>query len=442
MEILIYGAVTSAIYALLAVGFTLIFGVARILNLAHGSFYALGAYGTYVLTSIVGLPLWSAALIAIAFVAVFGIVVEKVLIRPLRHSQLGVLMISLAVALVVEQTLFLVFGSEYRNVPSFVDTKINLGGVDVAGQRLLTLADPDYPSSLMLTPDPPCLLYVLGQTQHLHLLSPPPHHAPSALAVVGSRNPTPQGRVNAHEFASSLAQAGLTVVSGLALGVDTEAHRGALQGGSLANPLRTVAVVGTGLDRVYPQQNHALALSIAAQGLLISEYPLNTPPINSNFPKRNRLIAGLSQGCLVVEAATRSGSLITAKQAVDMGKEVFAIPGSIHTTVSKGCHDLIKQGAKLVDCTQDILEELKNLPAVQVCKTSSLPPDLSDTRSNLLAPSTLLEHLGQDPVGLDELQIRSGLSVAHLQAELFQLELNGVLGRLPGGLYQQLKRKI
>ena len=140
MEILIYGAVTSAIYALLAVGFTLIFGVARILNLAHGSFYALGAYGTYVLTSIAGLPLWSAALIAIVFVALFGVVVEKVLIRPLRHSQLGVLMISLAVALIVEQTLFLVFGSEYRNVPSFVDAKINFGGVDVAGQRLLTLA--------------------------------------------------------------------------------------------------------------------------------------------------------------------------------------------------------------------------------------------------------------------------------------------------------------
>jgi len=140
LEILIYGAVTSAIYALLAVGFTLIFGVARILNLAHGSFYALGAYGTYVLTSIAGLPLWTAALLSIGFVALFGVVVEKVLIRPLRHSQLGVLMISLAVALVVEQTLFLVFGSEYRNVPSFVDTKINLGGVDVAGQRLLTLA--------------------------------------------------------------------------------------------------------------------------------------------------------------------------------------------------------------------------------------------------------------------------------------------------------------
>ena len=314
-------------------------------------------------------------------------------------------------------------------------------------KRLLTLADTDYPSSLMLTPDPPCLLYVIGQTQHLHLLSPAAFKAPSAVAVVGSRNPTPQGRLNAHDFASSLAQAGLTVVSGLALGVDTEAHRGALHGGSLANPLRTVAVVGTGLDRVYPQQNHALALSIAAQGLLISEYPLNTPPINSNFPKRNRLIAGLSQGCLVVEAATRSGSLITAKQALDMGKEVFAIPGSIHTTVAKGCHDLIKQGAKLVDCAQDILEELKDLPilveksaATEISESASD----SDVEAALLAADDqtrkVLDHLGHDPVGLDELQMRSGLTTAQLQAELFQLELNGALGRLPGGLYQKLKR--
>ena len=316
-------------------------------------------------------------------------------------------------------------------------------------KRLLTLADTDYPSSLMLTPDPPCLLYVIGQTQHLHLLSPAAFKAPSAVAVVGSRNPTPQGRLNAHDFASSLAQAGLTVVSGLALGVDTEAHRGALHGGSLANPLRTVAVVGTGLDRVYPQQNHALALSIAAQGLLISEYPLNTPPINSNFPKRNRLIAGLSQGCLVVEAATRSGSLITAKQALDMGKEVFAIPGSIHTTVAKGCHDLIKQGAKLVDCAQDILEELKDLPilveksaATEISESTSD----SDVEAALLAADDqtrkVLDHLGHDPVGLDELQMRSGLPIAQLQAELFQLELNGALGRLPGGLYQKLKRAL
>ncbi len=325
---------------------------------------------------------------------------------------------------------------------AWLHTQTHSGSSKILHKRLLTLADPDYPSSLMLTPDPPCLLYVMGQTQHLHLLSPPTDQAPPALAVVGSRNPTPQGRLNAHDFAAHLSQAGLTVVSGLALGVDTAAHQGALKGGHASHPLHTVAVVGTGLDRVYPYQNHALALKIAANGLLISEYPLNTPPITSNFPKRNRLIAGLSQGCLVVEAATRSGSLITAKQALDLGKEVFAIPGSIHTTVSKGCHDLIKQGAKLVDCTQDILEELKNLPKVQVCKASTSPPDLPDTSVNLLAPLTVLEHLGQDPVGLDELQIRSGLSVAQLQAELFQLELNGVLGRLPGGLYQQLNRKI
>ena len=315
-------------------------------------------------------------------------------------------------------------------------------------KRLLTLADADYPSSLLLMPDPPCLLFIMGQTQHLHLLSPAAFKAPRAVAVVGSRNPTPQGRLNANEFAASLAQAGLTVVSGLALGVDTEAHCGALQGGSAANPLRTVAVVGTGLDRVYPHQNHALALNIAAHGLLISEYPLNTPPITANFPKRNRLIAGLSQGCLVVEAARRSGSLITAKQALDMGKEVFAIPGSIHTTVAKGCHDLIKQGAKLVDCAQDILEELKDLPVAnaQAFNLTNLkgqldgPETESDGSSEDQPALKVLDHLGHDPVGLDELQMRSGLPTAQLQAELFQLELNGALGRLPGGLYQKLKR--
>ena len=320
-------------------------------------------------------------------------------------------------------------------------------------KRLLTLADTDYPSSLMLTPDPPCLLYVMGQTQHLHWLSPAPFKAPSAVAVVGSRNPTPQGRLNAHDFASSLAQAGLTVISGLALGVDTEAHCGALEGGSMGNPLHTVAVVGTGLDRVYPQQNHALALNIATNGLLISEYPLNTPPITANFPKRNRLIAGLSQGCLVVEAATRSGSLITAKQAIDMGKEVFAIPGSIHTTVAKGCHDLIKQGAKLVDCAQDILDELKDLPVMSesyrapsfsMASTESAALHVSGSDRDELNGLSLqvIAHLGHDPVGLDELQIRSGLPTAQLQAELFQLELSGALGRLPGGLYQKLKRPL
>jgi DNA processing protein len=254
------------------------------------------------------------------------------------------------------------------------------------------------------------------------------------VAIVGSRNPTPQGSLNAHDFALSLSQAGLTVVSGLALGIDTAAHKGALAGGTAGHPLHTVAVVGTGLDRVYPHQNHALAQHIAQQGLLLSEYPLNTPPITANFPKRNRLIAGLSQGCLVVEAATRSGSLITAKQAVDMGKEVFAIPGSIHTTVAKGCHDLIKQGAKLVDCAQDILEELKDLPA---------QTQMADAKGLNSPPSkhSIAAHLGHVPVGLDELQQRSGLAISQLQAELFQMELDGSLGRLPGGLYQQLSRQ-
>ena len=315
-------------------------------------------------------------------------------------------------------------------------------------KQLLTLNDEDYPSPLLLMPDPPLLLYVLGQTQYLHLLSPTLDHAPRALAVVGSRNPTPQGRLNAHDFALHLAQAGLTVISGLALGVDTAAHQGALQGGHPHRPLHTVAVVGTGLDRVYPPQNHALALEIAAHGLLISEYHLNTPPITSNFPKRNRLIAGLSQGCLVVEAATRSGSLITARQALDMGKEVFAIPGSIHTTVSKGCHDLIKQGAKLVDCVQDILEELKDLPEAPAQTTKSpvvsnptMPPaPLLSCVQISASPLKVIDHLGQDPVGLDELQLRSGLPTAQLQAELFQLELSGALGRLSGGLYQKLNR--
>ena len=348
-------------------------------------------------------------------------------------------------------------GQQLRRIPlgledalettwDWLQPQANLGTSKVAHKRLLTLADSDYPSSLMLTPDPPCLLYVLGQTQHLHLLSPPADQAPRAIAVVGSRNPTPQGRLNAHDFAVHLTQAGLTVVSGLALGVDTAAHQGALKGGSPHHPLHTVAVVGTGLDRVYPHQNHALALKIAAHGLLISEYPLNTPPLTSNFPQRNRLIAGLSQGCLVVEAAARSGSLITAKQALDLGKEVFAIPGSIHTTVSKGCHDLIKQGAKLVDCAQDILEELKDLPAVDWHSASA--PDLFNPPRALeplieneqmgTSTSKVLGYLGQDPVGLDELQMRSGLSTSQLQAELFQLEMNGALGRLQGGLYQKL----
>jgi DNA processing protein len=253
--------------------------------------------------------------------------------------------------------------------------------------------------------------------------------------MVGSRNPTPQGTQNAQAFAQSLSAAGLTVVSGLALGIDGAAHEGALRGAA-PEALATIAVVGTGLDRVYPKHHLALAHRIAQQGLILSEYPLGTPPLNANFPKRNRIIAGLSQATLVVEAALKSGSLITAKQAVEQGKEVLAIPGSIHSTQAKGCHALIKQGAKLVESAQDVLEELR-LPdpfkAATLAATDASGPD-EETPEDL----GLLVHLGFDPVHLDALQARCGLDTASLQTQLMILELNGQVARLPGGLFQRL----
>ena len=209
---------------------------------------------------------------------------------------------------------------------------------------VLTLADAAYPRQLLEIPDPPALLYVAGDAR---LLSSP------ALAVVGSRNATPQGLKNAHAFARAFSDAGLAIVSGLALGVDSEAHRGGLAGrGS------TLAVLGTGVDVTYPRRNAPLADEILERGLLVSEFPLGTEPHAGNFPRRNRLISGLARGCLVVEAAVDSGSLITARLAADQGREVFAIPGSIHSPLSKGCHALIKQGAKLVESAEDVLEEL------------------------------------------------------------------------------------
>ena len=228
-------------------------------------------------------------------------------------------------------------------------------------------------------------------------------------------------------------------ISGLALGIDGAAHEGALEslaGGS--ERLATVAVVGTGLDRVYPKRHLELAHRIARHGLLLSEYPLGTPPLVANFPRRNRLIAGLAQGTLVVEAALRSGSLITARLTADQGKEVFAIPGSIHSPQARGCHALIKQGAKLVESAQDILEELKIDAAPQQSKHR--PADHSkDERDAGDATQRLLELVGFDPVGLDALQARSGLETAQLQAQLMTLELARELARLPGGLFQRIK---
>lgn len=285
-----------------------------------------------------------------------------------------------------------------------------------AGNCILTLADAAYPGALLDQPDPPALLYAKGC---IDLLNRP------SIAVVGSRNSTRQGEANAEAFSEALAAAGITVVSGLALGIDAAAHRGALKA-----PASTIAVIGTGPDRIYPARNQDLARIIAEQGLIISEFALGTPPLASNFPRRNRIIAGLGLGCLVVEAAQRSGSLITARLATEAGREVFAIPGSIHSPLSRGCHALIRQGAKLVESAQDILEELR-------WETVLASPDPIDATGRGVEPE-LLTHLGHDPCTVDVLIERSGLTADSVLAMLMALELDSRVVQLPGGLYQRL----
>jgi len=303
---------------------------------------------------------------------------------------------------------------------------------DTHNHALWTLGDPHYPAELLQLADPPLMVYVMGQTERT---------LGNAVAIVGSRNPTPQGAQTAEQFGEALSTAGLCVVSGLALGVDGAAHKGALRGGvSVAadgQHWHTVAVVGTGLDRVYPRQHQALAAQIALQGLLISEYHLGTAPLAHNFPKRNRIIAALGLGTLVVEAALKSGSLITAKMALDLNREVLAIPGSIHATQSHGCHALIRQGAKLVENANDVLEELQLAPQQQVNLFAEALDIVEDADSSG-DTHPLLTHMGFAPVSLDALQARCGLDTATLQAQLLTLELDGAVGRLPGGLFQRL----
>lgn len=301
------------------------------------------------------------------------------------------------------------------------------GGNDAAAQtalawlgepdnHLVTLADSEYPQLLLQSADPPPLLYVKGR---LDLLNKP------ALAIVGSRNSTAQGNENATEFACVLSEAGVTIVSGLALGIDAAAHRGGLAGvGS------SIAFVGTGLDTVYPARNKALAHELAAKGTLVSEYPLGTPPLAGNFPRRNRLISGVSVGCLVVEAALKSGSLITARLANELGREVFALPGSIHSPLAKGCHLLIKQGAKLVDDANDILEELK-LRTVPVKARDSTALDDDE--------ALLLKHLDYSPCALDVVCTRAKMSADLATGTLLGLELKGLVETLPGGRYQRVR---
>ena len=283
-------------------------------------------------------------------------------------------------------------------------------------RRLIALGDPLYPAALLEMADPPLLLHAQGRVD---LLAAP------GLAIVGSRQATPQGLENARAFGEALSDAGLTIVSGLAQGIDGAAHEGGLQGRSAS-----IAVVGTGLDQVYPKRHADLAGRLSVQGLVLSEYSLGTPPLAENFPQRNRLIAGLSRGTLVVEAALQSGSLISARLASEAGREVFAIPGSIHSPQSRGCHWLIKQGAKLVECAQDVLDELQWAVAAKVA-------DVSDD-SSADPQDAILAALGHEPTSLDALVARTGWSAAQLNIRLLELELDGRVARLPGQLFQRV----
>ncbi|WP_045450153.1 DNA-processing protein DprA [Caballeronia cordobensis] len=301
------------------------------------------------------------------------------------------------------------------------------------GNHVLTFADAAYPRALPTMPDPPPLLYAKGRLDLLQT---------RAIAIVGSRHATPQGLEDARRFARAMSDAGLAVASGLALGIDASAHRGALEGAT-----GTVAVIGTGIDLVYPAAHHTLAHEIARDGAMLSEWPLGTPARSANFPQRNRLIAGLSSGVLIVEAAMRSGSLITARLANEMGRDVFALPGSIHAPLSQGCHRLIKQGAKLVETPEDVLEEF-GLSSVRPAAARSKPrPASASWASARIADSAMtddaarvLDALGHAPATLEILAARTRLDGAALQAALLPLELAGQIAALAGGRYTAVER--
>ena len=288
------------------------------------------------------------------------------------------------------------------------------------GNHIVTLADTRYPAALLETADPPSLLYVKGRVELLMRRT---------LAIVGSRNATPQGLADARRFAAALATSGYTIASGLALGIDAAAHEGALAAGAAGGS--TIAVIGTGADIVYPAAHRALAHRIAEHGVIVTELPLGTTVSAHQFPRRNRIIAGLARGVLVIEAATRSGSLITARLATEAGRDVFAVPGSIHSPLSKGSHQLIRQGAKLVESVADVLEELAD-PTVEGAPASVAREGEHEPVDPVLAA------LGFDAVLADDLAVRCSLDVAHLSARLLDLELAGAIVRLPGSRVQRL----
>ena len=315
---------------------------------------------------------------------------------------------------------------------------------DEPGHHIVSIDSPDYPPLLLQIPGPPLLVYVNGNPDALHL---------PALAIVGSRNPTRGGWQNAHDFAAHLGRAGFCILSGLAQGIDTAAHEGALDGQAT-----TVAFLGHGIDRIYPAENRDLACRIVAKGALVTEYPLGSPPLRENFPARNRLISGCSMGTLVVEAAKRSGSLITARLASEQGREVFAIPGSIHNAMSRGCHQLIRQGAKLVESADDIVSELGPIARHMAETLAEQTPDhvTQNATSHLMqnderAGSSplfsddrdddyklLIETLGHDPATADDLVEKSGLTIDQVSSMLLILELEGEIEALHGGQYSLL----
>lgn len=306
-----------------------------------------------------------------------------------------------------------------------------------ADHHLLTWAHSAFPTALLESGDAPIVLYAKGRIEWLNK---------PAIAMVGSRHCSQGGADTAEAFAKAFAERGVCVVSGMAEGIDAAAHVGALRAVNIGAG-STIAVIGTGIDRVYPAKNKLLAHSIAERGLIVSEYPLGTPPVPENFPRRNRIISGLSLGVLVVEASMKSGSLITARLAGDQNREVFAIPGSIHSTFHKGCHHLIKQGAKLVETAQDVLEELRIDTLLPVSATPAVAPRVRKSRRAEpisgedvgAAPSAvgLAAHIEHTPVDVDTLVVRSGLPVEQIVTELTLLELSGVVESLPGGRWQR-----
>ncbi len=312
--------------------------------------------------------------------------------------------------------------------PDWQAVEKDLAWLAVADNRLLKLGDAGYPPQLADIPDPPLLLFVHGDPDYL--LQP-------QLAIVGSRNPSRDGIALAADFAAYLGDRGLTICSGLAAGIDAAAHRGALR-----CTAGTVAVTGTGLDRVYPAQHRELAHQIAENGVLVSEFPPGTPPLAANFPRRNRIISGLSLGTLVVEAALRSGSLITARQALEQGREVFAIPGSVHNPLARGCHALIREGAKLVENGEHILEELAH--QLPLSRSTHVAPEqaageVADPVELSREYSELLDLMGYEAVAVDQLVQRSGLTAEQVSSMLLLLELDDRVHSSPGGHYTRAR---